>query len=271
MTILTKLGEIFGSLNFAVSFGFLIVFIALANFTQYNTLQPVITNEIENQLTNNVQQNQLDFLYLNLTEQCKTSSTAIVQLDNNNQADLKCDEIKNSNSSNIPHLIALSIFNQTYYKNYECSFLECVKGLMFTNNSTTQENQSVQIILTAKANDFFTKNQIFLEAGTVLGIILIIASVRVWYNILKIIGVTLLLAGIIYLFVPMIKGGISNITQNQNISNQTFTSIIDSLFAPISSLLKISLIIGLIFTIVGYLASYLMAKPKQKTKSANVT
>jgi uncharacterized membrane protein HdeD (DUF308 family) len=258
MHILQKLGEIFGGLIFSLAFGFLIVFIALANFTQYTTLQPMITNMIETQLTKDVTQNQLDMLYLNLTEQCKTSSTAIVPMGNNTQVDLKCDDIKSSAATDIPHVIAQNLFNQTYYKKYDCSFIDCIRGISL-NKEAIVENQNSQVILSAKANEFFTKNQIFLIGAIAIGIVLIIASVRVWYNILKIIGITLLLVGITYLFIPTIKTQISKMAEGQNIS-----PIVDSLFAPIMQLLQISLVLGIVFTITGYVTSYLMKNPEKK-------
>jgi hypothetical protein len=262
MSILKKAGEIFGSLIFALAFGFLILFIALANFTKYDTVQPLITNEIESQLIGNVQQNQLELLYLNLTDQCKSTSRAVVPLGDDNQAYLQCEDIKHSNSTEIPHLIALNIFNQTYYKHYDCSFLDCVRDIIFSKNSTANENQNMQIILSSTANEFFTSNQIFVEIATIIGIIIIIFSVRVWYNILKIIGITLLVVGITYLFIPIIKTEISATAQSHNIPNQILVSIVDTLFSPITTILKASLIIGIIFTVTGYLTSYLMQKPK---------
>lgn len=259
MSILQKLGEIFGCLIFSLAFGFLIVFIALANFTQYTTLQPIATSLIEKQLTNGTDQNQLNALFFNLTEQCKLSSTAIVPLNDNNQVNLKCEDIKNSNSSDVPHLIAITLFNQTYYKSYDCAFIDCIKGLTFETSSNAAENQKFTILTSAKANEFFSKNQIFLIVATIVGIILIIVSVRVWYNILKAIGITMLLIGITYLFISLIKSQLSHMFENQNLS-----VIIDTLFAPISDLLKISLILGIVLTIIGYVASYLMKKPEGK-------
>jgi len=259
MAILNKVGEIFGSLIFSLSLGFLIVFIALANFTQYNTLQPLVANMVETQLTGSIQQNQLDFIYLNLTEQCKSSTTAIVPIGDNNQINLKCDEVKNSTSSALPHLVANGVFDQIYYKKYECSFIECLRNMSLTVGSNVEQNQNFQIFLSAKANAFFTQNQIFLIGGIVAGIVLIIVSVRVWYNILKNIGMTLLLVGIVYLFIPLIKSKVPNIAEIQNTSQ-----FIDILFAPIASFLRISLILGVILTASGYIVAYLMKKPKEK-------
>jgi len=259
MAILKKLGEFFGSLIFALALGFLIVFIALANFTQYSTLKPIVTGLIENELSN-----QSQIIYSNLNEQCKFSSNAFLQLTNTTELNLTCDYVKSSTSSDILRLIAENLFNQTYYKKYDCSFIDCIKGISLQKEAM-RENQNSQVILSAKSNEFFTKNQIFLIGATALGIVLIIVSVKVWYNILKIIGITLLLVGITYLFIPIIKSQISKMTEGQDVS-----PIVDGLFAPIISILQISLVLGIIFTVVGYLMAYLMEKPKQKTESTNV-
>jgi len=260
MSFLSKTGEIFGGLIFSLSLGFLIVFIALANFTQYNNLQPIMTNLIVNQFRQNLTQTQIDFLYSDLTDQCKSSATANVPLGNNNSASLKCEDVKNSNSTDIPNLIAKNLFDQIYYKKYDCSFLNCIKDLSF-QKGTVETNQKFQIVLTAKANEFFTKNQIFLIGGMFLGIALIIVSVRVWYNILKNVGFTLLFVGITYLLIPLMKSSFIG-----QVTGMDLSAVVDALFKPIIMLLRISLILGIIFTATGYIASYLL-KPPEKKKS----
>jgi len=258
MSIARKLGEVFGELIFSISLGFFIIFIALANFTQYTTLQPVITNIIENQFQN-ITQEQIDFLYLNLTEQCKTSSTAIVPL-TSQEISLNCTDVKNSQSSDIIHLISKNLFDQIYYKKYECNFLDCIKGLAFPRNFSEAQNQQFQVIISAKANEFFSNNQLFLIVGIVVGLVLVVISVKVWYNILKIIGLTLLFIGITYLLIPLIKIQIVPIAPQ----GQDFSAIVDLLFAPISTMLRNILILGIVLTVIGYISAFLLKSSERK-------
>lgn len=258
MTVLKKLGEFFGDLIFSFALGFLIVFIALSNFTRYDNLRPLVANLIENQITKSLQPDQIELLYTNLTEQCTTSSNAIVPLGNNTQVSLKCDDVKNSTSSDMPRLIATNLFDQIYYKKYDCNFLDCIRGLPLQVQNIGA-NRQYEVILSAKANEFFSQNQIYLIVACIFGIILIIVSVRVWFNILKIIGVTLLLMGIIYLFLPLVKSQIINQFAAQDIS-----AVIDNLLQPIATLLRDLLISGIALTIVGYVADFLLQNPEQK-------
>lgn len=240
--------------------GFFVIFIALANFTQYTTLQPVITNTIENQFQS-FPQEQIDFLYLNLTEQCKTSSTAVVPL-SNQEISLNCTDVKNSQSSNITHLISKNLFDQIYYKKYDCNFIDCVKGLAFQQNSSDMQNQQFQVILSAKANEFFSNNQLLLIVGIAAGLVLIAISVRVWYNILKVIGIILLFVGITYLLIPFVKTQIAHIVPQQ----MDFSAIVDLLFAPIMSILRNILILGIGLTIAGFASSFLLKPKAQKNQ-----
>jgi hypothetical protein len=258
MSIARKLGEVFGGLIFSVSLGFFIIFIALANFTQYATIQPVITNIIENQFQN-IPQEQIDFLYLNLTEQCKTSSTAMVPLVNQ-QVSLNCTDVENSQSSDITHLISKNLFDQIYYKKYDCNFIDCIKGLAFQQSSSDIQNQQFQIILSAKSNEFFSNSQLFLIAGIAVGLVLIVISVRVWYNILKVIGITLLFVEITYLLIPFIKMQFAHMTQGD------FSTIFDLLFAPIMTILRNILILGIILTVVGYASPFILKSKSKKNQ-----
>jgi hypothetical protein len=260
MSIARKLGEVFGELIFSISLGFFIIFIALANFTQYTTLQPVITNIIENQFQN-ITQEQIDFLYLNLAEQCKTSSTAIFPL-TNQEVSLNCTDVKNSQSSDITHLISKNLFYQIYYKKYDCNFIDCIKGLAFQQNSSDMQNQQFQVILSSKANEFFSNNQLLLIVGIAVGLVLIVISVRVWYNILKVIGVTLLFVGITYLLIPFVKTQIAHIAPQQG----DFSAIVDLLFAPIMTILRNILILGIVLTVIGYASAFLLKPKAQKNQ-----
>jgi hypothetical protein len=260
MSIARKLGEVFGELIFSISLGFFIMFIALANFTQYTTLQPVITNTIENQFQN-IPQEQIDFLYLNLTEQCRTSSTAIVPL-TTQEVSLNCTDVNNSQSSDIIHLISKNLFDQIYYKKYDCNFIDCIKGLAFQQNSSDAQNQQFQVILSAKANEFFSNNQLFLIVGIAVGLVLIVISVRVWYNILKVIGVTLLFVGITYLLIPFVKTQIAHIAPQQG----DFSAIVDLMFTPIMTMLRNILILGIVLTVVGYASAFLFKTKAKKNQ-----
>jgi len=260
MSFLRTVGQFLGSLIFSFALGFLILFIALANFTQYNNLQPLVTSFVEAQLTKNITQSQLDALYFNLTEQCKTSTAATVPL-SNNPLSLKCEDVKTSSSSNISHLISKSIFNQTYYKKYDCNFVACIMQLNVENVNVqdTQSNQKFEIILSQKAYDFFSGNQIPLVVAIAVGIVLVAVSVRVWYKIFKIIGVTLLLVGITYFFIPLIKTVVG-----AKFVGADVTSVIDALFVSISGALTFCLIAGVALTAIGYISAYLLEKPKEK-------
>jgi hypothetical protein len=258
MTVARKLGEIFGWLIFSISLGFFIMFIALANFTQYTTIQPVITNIIENQFQNTPQE-QIDLLYLNLTEQCKASSTAMIPLVNQ-EVSLNCTDVKNSQSSGIIHLISKNLFDQIYYKKYDCNFIDCIKGLAFQQNSSDVQNQQFQVIISEKSNEFFSNSQLFLIVGIAVGLVLIVISVRVWYNILKIIGVTLLFAGIVYLLIPFIKTQLLPVAQQ----GEDLSAIVDMLFAPIMEILRNILILGIVLTIAGYASAFILKRKHKR-------
>ncbi len=259
MSFARKIGGVLGELIFSACLGFFIIFVALANFTQYNNIQPLVTSTIESQFK--IQQNQVDALYANLVSQCKTSSTAEVMLTNQNVS-LNCTDVGASNSSNIVRLISKNIFDQIYYKKYDCSFLDCVRGLAFPQNVTdVQMNQNYQVIISAKSNEFFSSSQIFLIVGIAVGIVLIFISAKFWPDVLKIVGIILILVGIMYFFIPLIKTLLPVAPQVEN-----FITIVNLLLAPIMVMLKYILILGIVLTAAGYGYAFFMKPKTQKNQ-----
>lgn len=261
MTLLRRLGEFFGGLIFSLCLGLLVFLIALSNFTQYNTLQPIVTNVIKNQLQEND-------AVSNLQQQCQNFNLTTVSINTSNEKfDFSCTDIKD-NSSTVESLIAIKIFNQTYYKQYSCAFLDCIKGFVFPQNPSDVQSQQSQVIISEKANEFFSSTQIYLIVATIIGLILIIISVRVWYNILKVVGITILLVGIVYLFIPFIKSEVLKLPQIAQ--QQEFSTIIDTLFALILSLLRDMLVVGIVLTVIGYVSAFLLHHDEKiKEQKAN--
>jgi hypothetical protein len=255
MGILSTLGRIFGGLIFTVSLGLLVVVIALAQFTNYNNLQPLLSNVIAQQLTKTVPPSDLDNLAFNLRQQCGGNAEQ-VNVDAGEQignVSLNCSDVSQAQSSQLPNLLAKATFDKLYYKQYPCDFLQCIQQL--------QGNDRYTVIITAVANKFFNSAIIPLATATVLGLIIAAAALRTWYEIFKSIGVSCLLIGIVYFTFPFIQTSIQQIAPGEQAS--IAQQVISNMFDSMKMNLLMIFILGVILTVVGFSAAYFF---KRKTK-----
>jgi flagellar biosynthesis protein FlhB len=119
------------------------------------------------------------------------------------------------------------------------------------------------VITTSLANKFFNSMIVPLAAATVIGLIISIVSIRTWYEIFKSVGISCLLIGIAYFTFPLIDASLSQIAPGEQalVAQQ----IISSMFESMKTSLLIIFMIGVVLTIVGYVASYFAKRRMNKS------
>lgn len=254
MGILRSLGKFFGGLIFSLSLVLLIFCFVFAQLTEYKILQPLFVSLVEKQLGNQYSSEQLDLTYMALQDQCKSKEKITIPI---NQQDikeitLKCSDISSSKPSDIPKLMSIEIFNNLYYKKYECGFIQCLQqpGIgKFT------------MLLSSHANKFFYSLITYLAIGLVVGIVIIAISARDLYGTIKSIGMSCIFVGILYFLIPFMKNSVMKQLPPEIISSTR--DILNQVLLYLSNLLLYVLIAGVILTALGYIGNYLS---KGKTK-----
>jgi len=244
MSILRTLGKVFGGLIFTVSLGTLILVIALAKFPEYRKQ----SNPSDLQL-------QLE----TLNAQCADKEEVEIKLGEPIGAvNLKCSEIATATSESLPDMVAKAIFDKIYYKEYSCSFLQCLQ--------TLPGDEKFTVITTGHANKFFASIILPLEIASVVGVAIVAVSIRVWYEIAKTLGISCILIGITYFVFPVVEQGVQKFVPPEQSSS--ILPVISSIFEPMRMNFLIILVIGVLLTIAGFIGAYLQKgqKPKQETK-----
>jgi len=260
MPILATLGKFFGSLIFTLSLGMLIVVLALAKFTEYETLQPVVTSVLATTLskeTGERDSSELQQQVSALKERCSgIGGKENLEVDLSEpigQVQLKCADVLAIKSDEFPELLSRAVFDKIYYKKYPCDFLQCVKML--------RGNERFAIFLTEVANEFFASLIIPLAAISVFGVVLIAVSIRNLYEIAKSIGISCVFIGIPFFLLPLI----------QNVANSLIPSgqaaeiqpIITKIFESMKMNFLVVFAAGIALTIIGFVGGYFQKKSKK--------
>jgi hypothetical protein len=231
-----------------IFFLFLTVFIHfMVKFTEFDTLSTLFTKIF---VSNVISKDQLDQMYNNLLDECgnKMQNGNVTLNIGNKSVVLKCADIKKSTPEGLVDLAGKSFFTDIYYKEYSCSFLDCL--------SKPGEDKYL-VILSQKANMFFRNIQTILWICTGVGAALIIISVKGLGDKLKTLGATLLFSGISTLILIYI------ITHLMSFPPEAM-SVIDKMFGLFLNMLVAISITGLVLIILGFVLNFMHRKRSGK-------
>jgi hypothetical protein len=130
------------------------------------------------------------------------------------------------------------LFEKLYYTDPGCNYPAC-----FFEQKVGIESFSV--FLSAKAHEFYTFVFYVLIGLTLVTAVSVIALGKAWYLIAKDVGISLIIAGIPFFGIDLIKSGIP-----QNIL-KTVGSAIDSIFSSLTNNFLIVLVLGIILLAAG--------------------
>ena len=244
--MLRGIGKTFGGLIFCT---FLVgsVFIAsLIELTEYNNLKTVATDLFSKQLTENITTEEIRQMHSLLLLQCADKETIELSLGEKNVT-LDCSKLRGIEAEDIIPFIATAAFDEIYYEEYECEFIQCL-----------QKEEGLMVLASAHANNFFKSIQNFVLIGTIIGAVILFVSIKNWSGRLTGFGTLLIFTGIPYFFLGFFKGFIP--AEVATVASPLVNQIMSSL----STKLLIIFIVGVILAISGYFLKYLSRKKTKK-------
>lgn len=248
MGILRSTGKGLGVLILSISLASAILITALVKFTEYDSLKSFVTEMFAAQFTS-IDEKQMNDTYSTLLAECQQADSVELTVAEGRSITLNCKDVRASNPQDLPKLLGASIFNDIYYRKYDCEFIECLQR---------PGEERLTIFFSYKANLFFKSIQNFLWIGTTAGLVLILVSVEKWEGRLKTLGITLLVLGIPTLILGYFKDYFlpaEAATMASPIITQFFGSVVNGFF--------IVTIVGLILTGVGYSLKFFKKKRKK--------
>lgn len=227
----------------------------LSEATSQQSLQPVFTEVISEQLSPQLQGARLDEFRLYTNEQCKKADYINLTL-TDSEISIKCDELKQVANDKLVEFLSEKIFQNFYYKDYGCKDINCFKKLL------SKDPQDLAVLLSAQMNSLLKSLIIYMIIGIVVALAILIASIQKIFPIMKSVGLTLVVSGMVFIvmlfsdyFLPSAEGALGNFIKN--IVN-TFTFLYGIVFA-----------IGIVLAVLGYIGQKYWTdekddKPKHK-------
>jgi hypothetical protein len=243
MGILRSFLKAVGGISFIIFLSVLIFMLAISNFTSCNTLKPIFTDLIKQQL--NETPEQLNSTYSILSSHCQTSGNETIYVES---FKLNCSEIFSTTPEKLPEVIGNQTFDEIYFRRYNCSFFNCIQ---------LPGQEKFFYLMGRDANIFFNESIIYLALATVISAFILIAASETWSGRFKAIGISLVFIGVSYFIIPVAKG-----LTNAKVP-ESAAPIIDKIFNSISTNLLIAFILGIILTAVGFVLSHLSKKVKK--------
>jgi len=242
MSMLRKLGGGIGSIVFSLVLGVLILNIGMTELTNYNTLKPIFVSIAAPQFEKNFEGEKINQIHTYLTTQCYEKENAEMDLGGNQKLVLSCTEVNATKKEDLKELFSKKIFDSIYYKEYSCDFIKCLQNI--------DQKTFYNLLISKKANEFFKQVTIYLVAGVVVGLILIMVSLETWSARLKTIGFTCISVGIFFLVIPFIK---DYALQQASVDVSGAGGILDVVMNIFYEKMLIIFVAGVILVIVGFL------------------
>jgi uncharacterized membrane protein YhdT len=156
-------------------------------------------------------------------------------------------------SSHIEDVDVGALFDNIYYKEFDCGFVECVQAGKF------------DIMLSAQGHEFFNGIKMYLIAAVVVSAVMIFVSAETWLARMKGFGVPLLFIGLSYVMINLVKSNIISqfpFAQEAEQIGISVAPIVNKIVAPMLNSFLIALVVGAVLTAGTYALEY---KEKRRT------
>jgi hypothetical protein len=232
--MLRGVGKALGGFIFVLSLTSLFGVFVFTEITDYDNARSFVTNLISTEFEDEMPEDMsLSMVYDETKKECQGKESISSGLF---EGSIDCSDFSEIGADEFPEYISGLVFDNFYYAEYDCGFIECVK-------------EQPQFLFSAKGNEVFKSLMNYLIIATIFGAALIIVSCKSWSDRFRTFGWTLFFIGLGYFFI--------NLTKKMMLGPEEIESIvgpmISSVFDTISNYYLISLILGIILIIVGYL------------------
>lgn len=254
MAFLRGLGKFLGSTIFTTFLALAILLIEITSFTGYENFKSFASGIFEKQLFSSVTKQDLSDLQSFLLFQCSQTDRVNVPIFGGQSVTIKCSDVQNSDKSQLPALLTASLIDNLYYKDFNCSFIDCIRG---------GDPQNLLVVVSNEGNQFYRSLQLYTWIGTAVGLVLLLASIETWIGRLKGVGFNLVFTGLPFLVFGYIQSFLIPALPPE--IESSVKPVIDNLMSSIRDKLIIVLVVGIILLVAGYgLGFYLLRKGKKK-------
>ncbi|MEM5805907.1 MAG: hypothetical protein QXM85_01785, partial [Candidatus Aenigmatarchaeota archaeon] len=149
------------------------------------------------------------------------------------------DDVRSAGEDQLENLIITALVDSIYYKNFTCSFVECVKS---------GNPQNLLIVVTNEGNLFYKSSLMYMWAGSIVGLALLVVSSETWIGRLKGVGFNLIFTALPFIVLVYIQPLLISLLPEGAVS----LKVAEDLFTSLKNKFIIVLVIGVILIIAGY-------------------
>jgi hypothetical protein len=232
---------------FSLSLTLLVLTIFLYNLTSYEKARTVFKDVFKNFVVKNMSSEEIEELYNGLSLYCKTSKNVSVSISKDTKLD--CSEIIDKNSTYLIELIGEKSFDNIYYKDYGCSFLDCLKKV--------KSPEEFSVVLSSTSHGFFSKILMPLFVFTIVFGAILLILIESWEGRCKTFGLEFLSIGVFFFILPKLK----NFFLQKLPEGLPVGESISLVFDEITKILMFFLVLGLIL-----ISTWVLIKLRKKSK-----
>lgn len=217
-----------------------LLFLGLALFaymeseaSKAENLKSLFVPMIAEGISGNVTSEQLSLAHKAYLQNCTGKDSITIPMEPQ-AVTINCNELQNSNAEQFPTLIAESLFDSMYYKDYGCDFITCLQ--------TLPKEQKFMVILSSTAQKFYESIIFPMILLTVFAAIGILTFAKDLSDKLKSLGWPILITGIGFFVLPLLFKNMP----------QTAAPLVENLNIVAKPVFTALTIIGVLLVVAGY-------------------
>ncbi len=255
--MLSKILKFFGGLLFSSFLFFSFLNLSLIQFTNYQNLKENLMPVIKDMISLQIKPEQLNNLRIALLKGCENLESLPIQIGIYN-VNLNCKDIRESKIEGFDEFLANALFDSLYYKKYDCDFISCLRQGDVNN---------LLIIFSYQGNNFFKLSIYFTLLFTILGLIMILISIKDFRARFSFLGWNILFATLPIIILPF---GIDylkilflpKITQELNLES-IITNIVLKIFTQNIAIVITFFALGIVLITISMLSKKSIRKTKK--------
>ncbi len=239
----------------------LVLFIVNLSFmqtTSYNDLKPRVVVFTEQTLSNSMEQStpeDLSVLKTMLIENCSGQEETLFSFGEQeflpmNNVIIDCSEISNETTAEqLVNIVSTGVFDSIYYKEYNCSPLDCL-------SQTNQDPEKLLVIVSKKANNYFTNIGIILIIIIILLIFGMVMLSKPKQTAIYALAPAFLISGLLFLLKFPLSSAVSGV-------QEPIKGILELFISALFINALIVFILGIVFLVLAIILKILIKKSKK--------
>lgn len=241
MPMLRKIAKSILGLLFTLSLVLTVQVYSLIDFTQPDNLGFVINGIIGDKVPDGSVPEDVKAMINDLKAKCSGKSELVGEF-NVRELVLECSDVNAlEEDGDVRTLMASAIADSIYYRDYGCSFVDCIKNW----------SSHPQVIISKTAHDFYSSILIYMVAATVLAGAAFLAAIEGANSKMKSLGFALLWTSLPFFLIGTFAGDVLDDFVPEGMS-ASVKSVMNSITSPTYPIYVYLLVAGFVLVFAGY-------------------